>query len=174
MTVLYLYLVVWGVTDGAFSVWASNCTYSGDLCHFSPILAQLPPPATMAIVEQHYNRAIVKTCFWDIWWQESPPFNTYCWVIVYDYNWLYCLLFSFVQTCYDPPPLSLPPLSNLQLSSLLRHVLVLCHLHWAEEERSLQVESQWGPSPLTQTSNYCLLSKRAFSIFGGTNCNFGL
>ena len=46
MTVLYLYLVVWGVTDWAFSVWASNCTYSGDLCHFSPILAQLPPPAS--------------------------------------------------------------------------------------------------------------------------------
>ena len=46
VTVLYLYLVVWGVTDWAFSVWFSNCTYSGDLCHFSPILAQLPPPAT--------------------------------------------------------------------------------------------------------------------------------
>ena len=46
MTVLYLYLVVWGVTDWTFSVWAIVCTYSGDLCHFSPILAQLPPPAT--------------------------------------------------------------------------------------------------------------------------------
>ena len=36
--------------DWAFSVWASNCTFSGDLCHFPPILAQLPPPATQACV----------------------------------------------------------------------------------------------------------------------------
>ena len=50
MTVIYLYLVVWGVTDWAFSVWASNCTYSGDLCHFSPFLAQLSPPANIIVI----------------------------------------------------------------------------------------------------------------------------
>ena len=31
---IYLYLVVWGVMDQAFSVWGSNCTYSANLCHF--------------------------------------------------------------------------------------------------------------------------------------------
>ena len=42
--VLYLYLMVWGVTDWAFSVWTSNCTYTVDICHFPPFLAQLSPP----------------------------------------------------------------------------------------------------------------------------------
>ena len=45
ITVLYLYLVVWGVTDWAFPVWGNNCTNSVDLCHFSCFLAQLSPPA---------------------------------------------------------------------------------------------------------------------------------
>ena len=45
MTVLYLYLVVWGVTHWGFSVWASNCTYCVDRCHFSRFLAHLSPPA---------------------------------------------------------------------------------------------------------------------------------
>ena len=50
MTVLYLYLVVWGVTHWGFSVWASNCTYCVDLCHFSRFLAHLSPPATVTQV----------------------------------------------------------------------------------------------------------------------------
>ena len=32
--------------DWAFPVWASNCTYSVDLCQFSCFSAQLSPPAT--------------------------------------------------------------------------------------------------------------------------------
>ena len=47
VTVLYVYSVVWGVTDWAFPVWGSNCTNSVDLCHFSCFLAQLSPPATI-------------------------------------------------------------------------------------------------------------------------------
>ena len=49
VTVLYLYLVVWGVMDWAFSIWGSYCTYSVDLCHFSWFLAQLSPPANFTI-----------------------------------------------------------------------------------------------------------------------------
>ena len=50
MTVLYLYLVVWGVTHWGFSVWASNCTYCVDLCHFSRFLAHLSPPANHSLI----------------------------------------------------------------------------------------------------------------------------
>ena len=34
MTVLYLYLVVWGVTNWAFSISGSNCSHTVVLCHF--------------------------------------------------------------------------------------------------------------------------------------------
>ena len=46
MTVLYLYLVVWGVTDWAFSISGSYCLHTVILCHFPCFLAQLSPPAT--------------------------------------------------------------------------------------------------------------------------------
>ena len=34
MTVLYLYLVVWGVTDWSFSISGSNCSHTVVSCHF--------------------------------------------------------------------------------------------------------------------------------------------
>ena len=46
MTVLYLYLVVWGATDWAFSFSGSNCSHTVVLCHFPCFLAQSSPPAT--------------------------------------------------------------------------------------------------------------------------------
>ena len=56
MTVLYLYFVVWGVTNWTFLVWGSNCTKSGDLCHyiyvlFSPIVT--PRYASSESVDQN-------------------------------------------------------------------------------------------------------------------------
>ena len=38
MTVPYLYIMVWGVTNWAFLILCSNCTNSVDLCHFSQII----------------------------------------------------------------------------------------------------------------------------------------
>ena len=46
MTVPYLYLVVWGVTDWAFSISGSNCSHTVVLCHFPCFFAQLSPPAS--------------------------------------------------------------------------------------------------------------------------------
>ena len=49
VTVLYLYLVVWGVTDWAFSILGSYCLHTVILCHFPCFLAQLSPPATIRL-----------------------------------------------------------------------------------------------------------------------------
>ena len=55
MTVLYLYLVVWGVTNWAFSVWGSNCKNSVDLCHFLCFSARLPPPLNLKAIKSHHG-----------------------------------------------------------------------------------------------------------------------
>ena len=44
MTVLYLYLVVWGGMDWAFAVSGSDCKISIDLCRFLCFSARLSPP----------------------------------------------------------------------------------------------------------------------------------
>ena len=49
MTVLYLYLVVWGVTDWAFSISGSNCSHTVVLCHFPCFFAQLSPPSNICL-----------------------------------------------------------------------------------------------------------------------------
>ena len=55
ITVLYLYLMVWGVTNWAFWVWGSNCTNCVDFRHFWCFSAQLSPPANIMLVFQiHY------------------------------------------------------------------------------------------------------------------------
>ena len=55
MTVLYLYLMVWGVTNWAFWVWGSNCTNCVDFRHFWCFSAQLSPPASIFFKSLDWN-----------------------------------------------------------------------------------------------------------------------
>ena len=48
MTVLYLYLVVWGVTDWSFSISGSNCSHTVVLCHYPCFFAQLSSPPILS------------------------------------------------------------------------------------------------------------------------------
>ena len=68
MTVPYLYLVVCGVTDWAFSISGRNCSHTVVLCHFPCFLAQLShgvtPPAIFMEIMQNCFRVyqLSQTC----------------------------------------------------------------------------------------------------------------
>ena len=64
MTVLYLYLMVWGVMEWAFSISGSNCSHTVVLCHFPCFFAQLSPPSSQCFYQKkyHWRRNLFSFC----------------------------------------------------------------------------------------------------------------